>query len=164
MPPAAKETMNTSPNALALDPGTPGFGELATVVSRQRNLVLATCRENRPYCSLMAHCVTPDLRTLVLASPEKSRKVDNILTNPAVSLLVTNQAEVTATASPVAVTITGVADIVLPGEIPDLAAMFLKKHPELTEFWSAPGTVAIRVAVSAYMQVRGFQEITEFIP
>ena len=158
--------MTASRRTLPLDPTLPEFGELAALMSGRQSLVLATCRDGNPYCSLMAHAATSDLRTVILASPAKSRKVDNIRANPAVSLLITSQtrAEASGETSPMAVTITGTAEIITPEKAEAFTSLFLTRHPDLARFWSAPTTAIIRISVLGIMQVRHFQEITEFVP
>lgn len=157
--------MTPSRRNLPLDPGTPEFGELTTLFSRQPGLVLATCRDGHPYCSLMAHAERQDLQSIIMVSPDNTRKVENIRSSPAVSLLLTNQAcggEASLNDSPVAVTVTGTATILAPDRVPDLNSVFLNRHPHLSAFCAAPSTVVLEVSVTGIMLVRHFQEVTEF--
>lgn len=158
--------MTTSRQILQLAPDTPEFGELTTLFSRQPSLVLATCRDGQPYCSLMAHAERQGLQTILMLSPDGTRKVENIRANPAVSLLISNHLgrEGLPEATPMAATVTGTAEIMSPDHVDDLESLFLARHPHLRQFCRAPSTVAIQVTVTGIMLVRHFQEVIEFAP
>jgi nitroimidazol reductase NimA-like FMN-containing flavoprotein (pyridoxamine 5'-phosphate oxidase superfamily) len=56
---------------------------------REQNMcVLATCDEDKPYCSLMAYVTDADGRTVYMVTLGNSRKYRNLTRNPHVSLLV----------------------------------------------------------------------------
>lgn len=54
----------------------------------QNMCVLATCDEDRPYCSLMAYVSDDSGRTVYMVTLGDSRKYRNVARNPHVSLLV----------------------------------------------------------------------------
>lgn len=50
--------------------------------------VLATCRDQKPHCSLMAYVTEEDGLTIYMATRQDTTKFRNMLENPRVSLLV----------------------------------------------------------------------------
>lgn len=58
-----------------------------------RFAVLATSEQGSPYTSLIAFALTPDRHTLIFATPKATRKYENIISQPAVSILVDNRSQ-----------------------------------------------------------------------
>jgi nitroimidazol reductase NimA-like FMN-containing flavoprotein (pyridoxamine 5'-phosphate oxidase superfamily) len=58
-----------------------------------RFAVLATSEEGKPYTSIIAFALTADRRTLIFATSSATRKYRNIITQPAVSILLDNRSQ-----------------------------------------------------------------------
>ena len=63
-----------------------------------------------------------------------------------------------------AVTVLGTADEVLGPERDKYLRLYLKKHPYLEDFITAPTCALIRVKVEKYIMVTQFQEVREVYP
>ena len=137
---------------------------LRTFLGSQKSMVLATLSDTGPYCSLMAFAVSPDLATLVLATPRNTEKYKNILARPQVSLLADNRKN--ADADPdeaMAVTILGAAFEVTSDRMEECKEMLEQAHPALHRFFQNPDTAFIAVRVSRYVVVERFQEVQEIM-
>ena len=135
---------------------------IEALLESQLLAVLSTQRHGQPYSSLMAYAHTPDLATLVFATPKPTRKYANLLAEPRVSLLVDSRSneEVDFHAAS-AVTVIGKVEEVNEESMAKLKSLFLKKHPYLHDFVNSPSTALLRVAVKHYILVDRFQQIME---
>lgn len=65
---------------------------MLALLRKQNMCVLATCDEDKPYCSLMAYVTDDEGRTVYMVTLENSRKYRNLVRNSNVSLLVDTRA------------------------------------------------------------------------
>lgn len=129
----------------------------------ERTAVLATARDNWPYCSLMAFAwLQEDPRRLVLASPRQSQKVANIEANPKVSLLIDNSRNGPED-SHAAQAVTLLAEAALcPASLHrEAATAFATRHPHLQSFVDQDSTVLVCLQVSRFIVVEHFQQVTQ---
>lgn len=125
--------------------------------------VLATDSGNGPYASLVAVAVTPDLRQLYFATLRATRKWANLAVNHHVSLLIDNRSnQVTDFSRAAAATVIGTAEEVSGAELETGLAIFLGRHPHLTEFTASPSCALFRVRIASIYLVTRFQNVTEF--
>ena len=61
----------------------------------QPHAVLATESAGKPYTSLIAYALTPDIKGLIFITPKSTRKYKNILKNNQVSLLIDTRTNTT---------------------------------------------------------------------
>ena len=73
----------------------------------ERFAVLASQEEGRPYASLVAYALSPDLRTVIFATPKNTRKYKNIVKVDHVALLIDNRSTDLPIAKGEAITLTG---------------------------------------------------------
>lgn len=138
------------------------------LLNSQRLAVLATLMSDqlgRPYSNLIAFAATDDLKEILFATTRATRKFKNLAEDPRVSLLMdnrSNQEKDFGEAS--AVTVLGTAEEVLGSERESYLQLFLKKHPYLEEFVTAPTCALIRVKVEKFIMVTQFQEVREIYP
>ena len=125
--------------------------------------VLATDAGGKPYTSLVAVALTPDLRRLFFATLRATRKWANLAGNPHVSLLMDNRSnQVTDFSRAAAATVIGVAEELSGAELETGLAIFLPRHPHLAEFAASPGCALFRVRIASIYLVTRFQNVTEF--
>ena len=128
----------------------------------QPHAVLATESEGKPYTSLIAYALTPDLKGLIFITPKSTRKYKNILKNKHVSLLVdtrTNTSKDYMGAE--SVTILGNAHRVRKGKNwTRLAGIFAKKHARLKKIITSPETALILVEITDCIHVTKFQSVS----
>jgi nitroimidazol reductase NimA-like FMN-containing flavoprotein (pyridoxamine 5'-phosphate oxidase superfamily) len=124
--------------------------------------VLATSDSGQPYTSLISFAVTPDLKKVVFATPKQTRKYKNILNTKNVAILIDNRSNTRKNLMETeAITIMGEARSVNRGKSrDDLAALFLKKHPDLEEFIQSKTTALIVVDAVRCIHVGKFQTIS----
>jgi nitroimidazol reductase NimA-like FMN-containing flavoprotein (pyridoxamine 5'-phosphate oxidase superfamily) len=128
----------------------------------QRSAALATQEEGQPYLSLMAFAVTPDLKTIIVATDRHTRKYANLMAEPRVALLIDNRSNTPAdTQEAVAVTVLGQAAEATPEERQKFLRLFLDRHPHLEDFATSATCALIAVRVSIYIVVQRFGEVQE---
>lgn len=136
--------------------------KLRALDSRQAFGVLATDEDGRPYTSLISFAVTPDLKTVIFATPKNTRKFKNITNTKDVALLIDNRSNRNkGFVETQAITILGSARPVRRGRSwLEYAGILLKKHPELEEFINASTTALVVIDVKSCIHVGNFQTIT----
>jgi nitroimidazol reductase NimA-like FMN-containing flavoprotein (pyridoxamine 5'-phosphate oxidase superfamily) len=131
----------------------------------QRLAVLSTQMSGRPYSKLVAFAATADLRDILIATTRATRKFANVTAEPRVSLLIDNRSnQETDFGETSAVTVLGTAMEVVGPEKEPYLQLYLKKHPYLEEFITAPTCALIRVKVEKFIMVTRFQEVREISP
>lgn len=135
------------------------------LLNSQRLAVLSTSMSGRPYSNLIAFAATDDLRDIFFATTRATRKFANLTAEPRVSLLVDNRSnQETDFGEASALTVLGTAEEVLGIEQEKYQQLYLKKHPYLEDFVTAPTCALIRVKVEKYIMVTQFQEVREIYP
>ncbi|MGA9754203.1 MAG: pyridoxamine 5'-phosphate oxidase family protein [Desulfobaccales bacterium] len=136
-----------------------------SLLTSQRLAVLSTQMSGRPYSNLIAFAATEDLKYIFFATSRATRKYANLTAEPWVSLLIdnrSNQEKDFDEAS--AVTVLGTAEEALDSDREKYLQLYLKKHPYLEEFVTAPTCALIRVKVEKFIMVTRFQEVREIYP
>lgn len=138
---------------------------LKFINSTQRHAVLATAPNDQPYTSLVAFAMTPDMTSLVFATPRKTAKYRNILRNRKVALLVDTRSNTVASyVKSEAITIIGTAMPLRRGKIREaLSGILIKKHPALRRFVQEETTAIIVVKAEKCFHTGSFQEVTEWL-
>ncbi len=135
------------------------------LLNSQRLAVLSTLMSGRPYSNLIAFAATDDLREIFFATTRATRKFANLRAEPRVSLLIDNRSnQETDFGEASAVTVLGTAEELLGSERERYLQLYLKKHPYLEDFVTAPTCALIRVKVEKYIMVTQFQEVREIYP
>jgi len=135
------------------------------LLNSQSLAVLSTQMSDRPYSNLIAFAATGDTKEILFATTRATRKYANLSTNPLVALLIDNRSnQETDFGEASAVTVLGTAGEVLGPHRERYLKLYLKKHPYLEEFVTAPTCALIRVEVEKYLMVTRFQEVREIYP
>lgn len=125
--------------------------------------VLATDAGSGPYTSLVAVAISSDLHQLYFATLRATRKWANLTDNHHVSLLIDNRSnQVTDFSRAAAATVIGTAEELSGTELETGLAIFLNRHPHLTEFTSSPNCALLRVQIASIYLVTRFQNVMEF--
>ena len=132
------------------------------LVNSQAQGVLATQHDRQPYTSLMSFTATPDLRRIVFATYRATRKHANLLANPRASLLIDNRTNESLDYNDVvAISAQGVVSEVDRETRAELLRLYLRKHPELSDFVAAADCVLLQLEVETYYIVSQFQNVAE---
>lgn len=137
-------------------------GRLRAMNESQSFGVLATDDNGQPYTSLVSFAITPDLKTIIFATPRDTKKFKNILGTGKVAILIDTRTETRKKLMKTeAITIIGRARHVPRGKRWDrLAATYLEKHPDLEEFVQSDTTALIAVKAARCIHVGRFQSIS----
>lgn len=135
---------------------------IKNLLESQKLAVLSTQDHGQPYCNLMAIAATEDLKYLLFATTRATSKYANLMADSRVAVLVDNRqndpADFTAAA---ALTALGKAWELQGAERQQFLTVYLRKHPYLEEFVTAPTCALLRVKVEKYIVVTRFQEVRE---
>lgn len=127
--------------------------------------VLATSLDPYPYPSLVGFAASEDLSEIYFMTPRATRKYANLTRHPQASILIDSR-----THNPndffnaAAVTAIGSAEE-CPASVQAAAkAVFLSRHPQLTDFATAETSAIMRLKVETYILVMDFQRVIEWSP
>jgi general stress protein 26 len=134
--------------------------KMKTLLRRNSMAVLATCTENKPYCSLMTYVTDEQALTLYTATLKTSRKYKNILENPHVSLLVDSRMDDLGDAESIkALTIGGICFTVKDKAVKgSILTRILEHNPHLHPLLSHPDVEVIAVQVESFLLLDGPME------
>lgn len=126
---------------------------------RQNDLcALATCRDDKPHCSLMTYVTDEEGLTVYMITNKKTVKWENIAVNPRVSLMVDTRTRVPgmAGAGVMALTVEGtVIDRENQEENRRIIEDVVARRPQLGVFASDPDTVPLVVKVDSFLLLDG---------
>ena len=124
--------------------------------------VLSTHRSGQPYASLIAFYATDDLRNIYFATPETTRKYQNLKSDSRVAILVNSSANRESDFhEAIAVTLVGEASNLAVSDEQSIVERYLTKHPYLEEFVSSPTTALVEVSARSFYMVENFQNVIE---
>jgi heme iron utilization protein len=133
--------------------------KLAEIFESQKLAVLASWDGEQSYASLVAFCVTPDLKTVFFATRQSTKKFANLESNPAVALLIDSRRNSEADFEDAcAVTALGRASKAKEADKDELMKEYCRRHPGLSDFADAAGTVFICVRIGRYQVVSSFED------
>jgi len=136
--------------------------DLKKLLDSQPLAVLATQGQGQPYASLVAFAPSDDLKSLYFATTRSTRKYANLAADSRVALLVDNRSNKTSDFRwAIAVTATGKAKEVDPGERATALDLYITKHPHLRDFVTAPTCAFCEIRVQTFIVVTRFQNVVE---
>jgi nitroimidazol reductase NimA-like FMN-containing flavoprotein (pyridoxamine 5'-phosphate oxidase superfamily) len=135
---------------------------LENLLKTQKLAVVATSRRGHPYTSLVAFAADADLRHLYFVTPRTTRKYRFLTADGRVALLVNSAANRDSDFHrALSVTAVGHAAELQGPERSVALALYLAKHPYLSEFAASPTIALIRVRVDSFYLVKNFQNVME---
>ena len=131
---------------------------------RKDSCVLATTDGETPHCSLMAYVTGESGQRLYLVTSRASRKYQNILCQPRVSLLIDTRGEQQRELTQ-AVTITGNCEILQDtAEIAEVKANFVRQYPQLIDFVRKNDVDVMCVQIDFFLLLEGPERAYYEIP
>lgn len=125
--------------------------------------VLATDAGSGPYTNLVAVAITSNLHWLYFATHRATRKWANLAGNHHVSFLIDNRSnQVSDFSQAAAATVIGTARELSGTDLETGLAIFLDRHPHLTEFTASTSCALFRVQIASIYLVTNFQNVMEF--
>ena len=135
------------------------------LLREQVQCVLGTQGGDYPGMHLMAYAFSPDLTTLWLASPEKTRKVTNMRARPAVSLLWDNRSGNSSDhIDGFALSGLGEAEELRGQSAGTAIEALLARNDSLTNLLADEDTAIFAIHISRYRFVVGYTEVYELQP
>lgn len=132
--------------------------KIKTLVREKDTCVLATVSGSTPHCSLMVYVSDDECREIYMVSHRQTKKFQNLIKNPVVSLLIdTREEDAGARRSKArALTIGGVFQKMEEGTKKDMVrARLLERHPHLREFFDHPDAETFSVKVESVQLLEG---------
>ena len=128
---------------------------LKDLFKTQKLAGLATQSNGQPHNCLVAFACTDDTKFLLFATRRDTRKFQDILVNPPVSVLIDNRSNDQADfQDAMAVTAKGVAHEMEGHEKELLTQLYLEKHPYLETFIGKSDVALVRIEVREYLVAR----------
>lgn len=126
---------------------------------REKNMcVLATDADGQPHCSLMAYVAAKTCEELYLVTHRKTQKYQNLLHNPAVSLLIDSRDNVPRSRIQ-ALTVQGsFQKIENAAKRADIRKLFVETHPHLADFVDHADAEIFCVKVHAFLLLDGLSD------
>ncbi len=133
-----------------------------TFLNDQRTLILASCQESTPACNLMCFGFMQKKCSLVLVTPENTRKCRAMRHNPNVSLLAADSRALNQDLQGgTAVTLNARAQEIQDHGRQKAEEAFIVRNPDLKDFASSSQSVLFGIDVYHVVAVSNFQELTE---
>lgn len=128
-------------------------------LAKQRDMcVLATVAGQKPYCSLMAYISNDNCEEIYMVTHKNSTKYQNMLQNPAVSLLIDTREKFPRSEAK-ALTVEGVfCKIEKAEKRKQVAAKLLQTHPHLNNFMEHPEADVFCVKIISFLLLDGLQQ------
>jgi general stress protein 26 len=136
---------------------------IVNILKNQKYAVFATKGKKYVHTNLVAFISSDDLKNIYFATSNKSKKYENLMSNPNVSFLIDNRKNTSSDIlNATAITVLGFASKI--NNKTDIMNLYLKKHPELNNFVNNSDSVFIDVKVDNYIYVNKFENKNIFNP
>jgi nitroimidazol reductase NimA-like FMN-containing flavoprotein (pyridoxamine 5'-phosphate oxidase superfamily) len=137
--------------------------EMIKDLFQSQNLAaLSTRGKEYSYCSLVGFIGTEDLKHIVFATLRNTRKYNNIIAHPRISILIDSRSNtIRDFEDATALTIIGHAYEAVGEEKERLSMKYLEKHPHLRDFIQDPDCAVIDLEVKKYIIATRFQQVME---
>lgn len=128
-------------------------------LARDKNIcVMATIAGSKPYCSLMEYVINRECTEIYMVTHRQTRKYKNLITNPAVSLLIDSRDTLLRSAAQ-AMTVEGVFQkIEDPAKEKMAHRKLLSAHPHLNEFMGHPEAEVLRIKIKSFLLLNGLTQ------
>ena len=135
---------------------------IADLLSAQKLGILATLGQAYPYQNIVAFAASGDLKNILFATKRSTSKYKNLKSRKRVAIFIDDRSNrETDFQQATGITALGGA-LELRGRVREKSAkLFLRKHPSLREFLSAPDCALFTIRVRAYYVVLHFQDVVE---
>ena len=132
--------------------------QVGALLASQVQCVLATTTEEfTPATFLMAYAASSGLQAVFVATPLRSRKAQQMLERPSVSLLWDNRTGNLADHTDgLLVTATGQAMVAPRDELPSVSEQFLARNPNMGQFLASEGVAVFKISVESFEVVEGY--------
>ena len=132
--------------------------EMKALGREKNSCVLATIVNNKPYCSLMAYVTNRACTEIYMVTHRQSQKFQNLMTNPAVSLMIDTR-DTSPRSAVRAMTVEGVfRNIKDPAKGEKIRRKLLSVHPHLKDFMGHPEAEVLRIQIKSFLMLDGLTQ------
>jgi nitroimidazol reductase NimA-like FMN-containing flavoprotein (pyridoxamine 5'-phosphate oxidase superfamily) len=135
--------------------------KMKALVKEKDICVLATVSAGNPHCSLMAYVTDEDCREIYMVSYRQSRKYENLIKNPSVSLLIDTREDHRGSRRPEAkaLTVSGTFQkIDEEAKRARIRSRLMGRHPHLKEFMNHPDAEIMCIRINSFLLLNGLTE------
>jgi nitroimidazol reductase NimA-like FMN-containing flavoprotein (pyridoxamine 5'-phosphate oxidase superfamily) len=132
--------------------------EMKALVKEKDICVLATTSADKPHCSLMAYVTDEECREIYMVTHKQSRKYENLIKNPSVSLLIDTREEHLGSrrSDAKALTVSGTfRKIDDKNKRTQVRSKLLGRHPHVKEFLNHPDAEIFCIRVESFLLLDG---------
>ena len=128
-------------------------------LAKEKNIcVLATITGSKPYCSLMAYVTNEECTEIYMVTQRHSQKYQNLIANPAVSLLIDTR-DTSPRSAARAMTVEGIFQKIKdPAKEKKVRRELLSAHPHLNEFMRLPEAEVIQIKIKSFLLLDGLTQ------
>ena len=135
--------------------------KMKALIKEKDICVLATTSADKPHCSLMVYVTDEDCREIYMVTYRQTRKYENLMKNPSVSLLIDTREEHLGSRRPnaKALTVSGSC-----GKIEDenkrnhVRSKLLRRHPHVEEILKHPDAEILCIRVESFLLLDGLTD------
>ncbi len=135
--------------------------KMKALVKEKDICVLATVSAGHPHCSLMAYVTDEDCREIYMVTYKKSRKYENLIKNPSVSLLIDTREDHRGSRRPEAkaLTVTGTFQkIDDEAKRARIRSGLMGRHPHLKELMNHPDAEIVCIRIDSFLLLNGLTD------
>lgn len=135
--------------------------KMKALVKEKDICVLATVSAGNPHCSLMAYLTDEDCREIYMVTYRKSRKYENLIKNPSVSLLIDTREDHRGSRRPEAkaLTVSGTFQkIDDEAKRARIRSGLMGRHPHLKEFMNHPDAEIMCIRINSFLLLDGLTD------
>jgi nitroimidazol reductase NimA-like FMN-containing flavoprotein (pyridoxamine 5'-phosphate oxidase superfamily) len=130
--------------------------EIKSLLRAGGHCVMATAAGNQPYCSLMAYIVNGDCTRIFMVTLRNTRKYQNLIENPLVSLLMDTRGQ----KEPQALTIEGeIKELGREHEKKQIKNALICRHPQLKSLLNSPDAAILKVRIKSVVFLKGLTDV-----
>jgi nitroimidazol reductase NimA-like FMN-containing flavoprotein (pyridoxamine 5'-phosphate oxidase superfamily) len=135
--------------------------KMKAMVKEKDICVLATVSAGHPHCSLMAYVTDEDCREIYMVTYRKSRKYENLIKNPSVSLLIDTREDHRGSRRPEAkaLTVSGTFQkIDDEAKRARIRSGLMERHPHLKELMNHPDAEIMSIRIDSFLLLNGLTD------
>ncbi len=135
--------------------------KMKAMVKEKDICVLATVSAGHPHCSLMAYVTDEDCREIYMVTYRKSRKYENLIKNPSVSLLIDTREDHRGSRRPEAkaLTVSGTfQNIDDEAKRARIRSSLMERHPHLKELMNHPDAEIMSIRIDSFLLLNGLTD------
>ena len=135
---------------------------IAGLLTAQKLGILATLGQAYPYQNIVAFAASGDLKSILFATRRSTSKYKNLKSKKRVAIFIDDRSNrETDFHDATGVSVLGAARELRGADRQKFMKLFLRKHPSLHDFLSAPDCALFAIRVQVYYAVLHFQDVVE---